>query len=171
MLNEEFLKLQEALKRAIEAEIEGQHFYRMAAASTTDAKGKEVFEGLAAEEFHHAEFLKAQLRSLQTKGTVDTSMALGNPKRLSDAYPIFSEQIKQRAADAHFEMTALSVGVQLEENAIRFYKDQAIAASEQDVKRFFLELADWETGHYSALLRQQELLRDSYWTENRFSPF
>lgn len=171
MSNDALSKLQDALKRAIEAEIEGQHFYRMAAASTTDAKGKEVFEWLATEEFHHAEFLKAQLRSVQSKGTVDQSMALGNPRRLADAYPIFSDEIKSRAADAHFEMTALSVGVQLEENAIRFYKDQAIAASDGAVRKFFLELADWETSHYSALLRQQELLRDSYWTENRFSPF
>lgn len=171
MSNEALVRLQEALRKAIEAEIEGQYFYGMAALSTEDGKGKEVFEWLASEEFHHAEFLKAQLRSLTDRGVVDTTLALGNPRRLADPYPIFSEEIKARSADAHYEMTALSVGVQLEENAIRFYKEQALAAPDQAMKKFFLELADWESGHYSALLRQQELLRDSYWTENRFSPF
>ncbi len=164
-------KLEEALKRAIEAEIEGQHFYRMAGHSTQDDKGKEVFEWLAKEEFHHAEFLKAQLRAVREKGEADPTLTLGLPRRLSDPYPIFSEELKGRAQDAHFEMTALSVGVQLEENAIKFYKEQALASSDPVVRKFFLELADWETGHYSALLQQQELLKDDYWTENRFSPF
>lgn len=171
MHDDAMLKLQEALRKAIEAEIEGQYFYGMAALSTQDGKGKEVFEWLAAEEFHHAEFLKAQLRSVTERGKVDSTLTLGNPRRLADPYPIFSEEIKARTNDAHFEMTALSIGVQLEENAIKFYKAQAIGAADQTIQKFFLELADWETGHYSALLRQQELLRDSYWTENRFSPF
>ena len=36
---------------------------------------------------------------------------------------------------------------------------------------FFTELAEWEAGHYEALLTQQESLKEDYWSASRFSPF
>jgi rubrerythrin len=69
------------------------------------------------------------------------------------------------------EMSALSIGIQLELNAINFYKTQATEIDNQEVKKFFRELVDWETGHYHALLRQQESLKEDYWSSAGFSPF
>ena len=39
-------RVADGLKKAMQAEIEGQHFYQMAARSTPDARGREVFETL-----------------------------------------------------------------------------------------------------------------------------
>ena len=50
----------EGLLQAYKAEVDGYHFYMMAARSTDDPKGREVFERLAKDEVEHARFLKAQ---------------------------------------------------------------------------------------------------------------
>ncbi len=57
----------EAIEKAIQAEIEGHHFYRMAARTTDDAQGREVFETLAAEERQHADYLRASTAPWSTR--------------------------------------------------------------------------------------------------------
>ena len=160
-----------ALKQAIQAEVEGHHFYLMAARTTSDPKGREIFERLAAEELEHMTHLRAQYQAVLESGAPDGSLSLGAPRTLRGDSPIFTEGLKARAGEAHFEMTALSVGVQLEMQAERFYRSQAGACGDAGLAAFWNELADWESGHYHALLTQQEYLKEDYWHENSFSPF
>ena len=161
----------ESLLKAIKAERYGHDFYMMAANSTQDPKGREVFQQLAQEELDHMRFLKKHYDSVLATGKPDSNAKLGAQRDLSDMWPIFSESLKERVKDAHFEMTSLSVGIQLEHDAIQFYKDQAEASGDPELARFFGDLADWEAGHYAALLRQQEALKESYWSANGFTPF
>ncbi|MCU0722718.1 MAG: ferritin family protein [Planctomycetes bacterium] len=163
--------LASALVRAIEAERTGQHFYRMAAKGTRDPKGREVFETLAEEESGHEAFLAAQVRALLEGGALDDGARLGERRDLSGESPIFSEKIKSRAQSAHAEMSALAVGVQLELGALQYYREQAAAASSPEARSFFGELSEWESGHYHALLRQQEALKEDYWARDGFAPF
>jgi rubrerythrin len=164
-------KLLDALRQAIAAEYEGYGFYQMAARSTEDPLGRQVFEGLAGEELHHAAYLKTQYRSIGETGKVDSSVTLGRPHVVTAGSPIFSPALKQRIGDAHFEMSALAVGVHLEENAMTFYRARAAEATDVAARAFLLELADWETGHHRALLEQQQELQQAYWERNGFAPF
>ena len=157
MPTEAIEKVADNLLRAIRSEREGQHFYLMAAQTCQDSKGREVFEQLAAEELGHAEFLQMQYRSVQMD--------------LSGANPIFSDQIRSRLKDAHFEMTALAVGAQLELDAQKYYLKMAAESEDIVINTFFTELADWEAGHYRALLTQQESLKEDYWSGSGFAPF
>jgi rubrerythrin len=164
-------KLAEGLKQAILGELDGHNFYLMAAEKTTDPKGQEVFGRLAAEEMDHYNFLRAHYQSIVETGAPAPAAKLGAPLELSGKSPIFSPALRGRVREAHYEMTALSVGIQLEQNAMNFYRAQAEAAGDKAIKHFYRELADWETGHYRALLRQQEELKDDYWSGGNFSPF
>jgi len=161
----------EGLRKAIQAEREGHSFYLMAANATQDARGKEVFTQLAQEELDHMEFLTRQYNSILKTGQVDTAAKLGPRAELPASSPIFTDGLKTRIKNAHFEMSALSIGVQLELDAMKFYKSQAETASDPEVKRFFGALAEWESGHYHALLSQQEELRQDYWSANGFTAF
>jgi len=161
----------QGLLSAMRAEHEGFHFYAMAARNTEDEKGREIFNRLADDEREHLAFLKTQYVALRDKGAPDQGTSLGKPLALEGPSPIFSDAIKRRVKDAHFEMTALSIGIQLELGAVRHYKQLADAADDDFVKRFFMELSEWESGHYNALLDQQEDLREEYWSANGFSPF
>lgn len=170
-MDEQTRKLAEALKKAALAEVEGQHFYRMAATTTQDDKGRSVFNQLAEDEVQHERWLRAHYVSVVEHGVPDEGVKLGRAPDLKGAWPIFSENIKSRIKDAHYEMTALAVGIQLELGAMNFYKKCADETVNQKLKRFFLELAEWERAHYQALLSQQETLKEDYWTETGFSPF
>ena len=170
-MDETTSRMAAGVREAMQAEVEGHHFYLMAARSTDDEHGRAVFEQLAEEEKQHAAFLKAQYASLLEHGRPDAEASLGAPKALEGPSPIFSDALRARIGQAHFEMTALSVGVQLELSAIHFYEAQAQAATDERVAAFFSELAKWESGHYHALLRQQEALKEDYWSGSGFAPF
>jgi rubrerythrin len=163
--------LAEGLMQAIETERFGQHFYRMAAGSVEDEKGREVFTTLAEEEESHEAFLKAHYRSLLEKGELDAGASLGVKADLSGDNPIFSDKVRARAGTAHAEMTALGIGVQIELSSVLFYKDLAQRAPSKEARDFFQALADWESAHYHALLRQQEALKEDYWSAGGFAPF
>lgn len=164
-------RILEGLEKAIRAEVEGHHFYMMAAKTIEDAKGREVFEKLAQDEVDHARFLQAQYDAVSATGKPDAALTLGEPTELEGPHPIFSEALRERIKTAHFEMTALAVGAQLELNAIEFYRAEATAAGDPVVIAFYRKLADWESSHYHALLTEQDALKQEYWTEGQFSPF
>ncbi|MFC2172460.1 ferritin family protein [Acidobacteriota bacterium] len=161
----------EGLLKAIKAESDGQHFYLMAARSTQDPKGREIFETLADEEAGHMRFLKHQYKSILEKGEVDLEQQLGSRLMLEGMHPIFSGELQARIKDAHFEMTALSIGIKLELDAMEFYKAEAVAHSDPAVTKFYEDLAEWESCHYNALLQQHEALKEDYFSGSNFSPF
>jgi rubrerythrin len=163
--------LAEGLLKAIQSERYGYSFYLMAANSTEDAKGKEVFEMLAREELDHERFLRSQYDSMLATGKPDQSAKLGRPVDLSGVSPIFSDDLKARINAANYEMTSLSVGMQLELDAMKYYRSQADAVDDPAFKGFYSELAEWESGHYQALLKQYEELRVDYWSAGGFAPF
>lgn len=170
-MNNDTRVLADGLKTAMKMETDGYHFYLMAANSTGDPKGRQVFETLAEEELGHRKWLAAQYRAVTESGSFNPAVSLGTPADLSGESPVFTTELVARAAGAGMEMSALSIGIQLELASIRFYEKLAQEQSDPVARRFFAELAEWESGHYHALLRQQELLKRDYWAEGGFAPF
>ena len=164
-------RIVEGLEEAMKAETDGYHFYMMAASSTEDEKGKEVFRQLAEEELAHLKFLRQQRDSLATTGTIDRSLELGRPAARSEQSPIFSESLRENAAKAHFEMSALSIGMQLEKAAREHYERLAAESSDSGVAAFYRGLAEWESQHYELLARQMEELKEDYWSSGGFAPW
>lgn len=163
-------EIAKGLLEAMKSEVDGYNFYMMASKSTQDPQGKSVFERLAQEEKEHAQFLKAQYQSIIETGEITSSIHLTKTS-FNTTSPIFSDEIKSRIKDIHYEMTALSVGIQLEYSAVQFYKSQADKIEDTKIKAFYKELADWEATHYQILLKQQESLKEEYWNQGDFSPF
>jgi rubrerythrin len=170
-MSNEQVSLASGLLKAIQAERDGHSFYSMAANSSRDPKAKEVFAQLAEEELEHMEFLTRHYHSVLKTGKPDGSAKLGRGADLSGAWPIFSEGIRTRIKDAHLEMSALSIGIQLELDAQKLYRTQAEASDDPLARDFYVELADWESGHYQALLRQQQELKEDYWDAAGFAAF
>jgi rubrerythrin len=157
--------------QAIRAETDGHHFYLMAAQATLDPKGREVFRQLASEELDHLRFLEHQKESILKEGLVDANFSLGTASELVGPHPIFSDKLRERVADAHYEMSALSIALHLELSAKNYYTEQAEAHDVPDVRAFFERLAAWEGRHYQALLTQHDSLKEDYWAAGGFAPF
>ena len=170
-MDESNKELLEGLREAMQAERHGHTFYKTAAMNTQDPKGKEVFEQLAREELEHFEFLSAHYRAVAASGELSKEAKLTGHAEVDPDSPIFSSQLRERIKDAHFEMSAMAIAVQLELNAINRYRELAAKATLPAVKKFFEELANWESSHYRAFLNQQQALQDDYWTASGFSPF
>jgi len=170
-MDESTKRVAEALQQAIQAENDGYGFYLMAARSTEDPKAQEVFGRLADEELEHHRFLRMHYESIVKTGKPSNEARLKlTAMELTGDSPIFSKALKDRIGDAHAEMSALSVGVQLEMNAQKFYREQAQATEDPTLRDLFEELAQWESRHYHALLTQQESLKEDYWSSSGFSP-
>jgi len=163
-------KMLEALKSAMEAEMTGHHFYKNAAATTSDPQGRETFARLAREELHHFNYLKKQYQSILQTGEFDFSEPLAGKGEDAAAKTIFSPQLKARIQQSHFEISALSVGMQLEMNAVRFYQQCADDSRDPQVKELFQQLADWERGHHDDFVRELDALKEDYWQANNFVP-
>ncbi|MBW2703877.1 MAG: ferritin family protein [Deltaproteobacteria bacterium] len=164
-------EIAKGLEHAIRTETDGQHFYMMAAKATEDPKGQEVFGQLAEEEKDHRRFLEHQRWHILEHGKVDSAFKIDRRVDLSGDNPIFSESLVKRAKEAHYEMSALSIGIQLEINSQKYYEEQAEAAKLPEIEKFYRFLATWESEHHQALLRQQDSLKEDYWADAHFAPF
>jgi len=158
------------LEGALRAERDGFTFYTTAAEQSEDPAAKEVFGHLADEERRHFEALQLEYRQLLEGSAWDGSVTLGERWTPPEAGGIFSADFRRRIAGRHLEMSALSIGILLEKDAEAFYRAAAAEETDAQIRAFLLELADWEAGHLQMLMREDELLRDEYWNENRFSP-
>jgi rubrerythrin len=163
-------RILEGLKIAIEAELTGHEFYKNAAKTTKDPKGKKTFSKMAQEEMGHFNYLRHQYQSVLEIGGYDLSKKLTKGSRKRAVGLIFSKEIKSRIKSSHFEVSALSIGMKLEQDAMKLYRSCARKTQSTDVKVFYNELADWEEGHYQAFKNQLEMLKEEYFQANNFVP-
>jgi rubrerythrin len=163
-------KLLEILSQAMQVEIDGYQFYKLASEKTTDKKGKEVFLSLAEDEKEHYHILKGQYEKVRMTGGVEFKDKKVEFFKSDSPSPIFSEDFKKRIKDMHFEMSALSIGALLEKNSIEYYRKSAEESDDPELKSLFNYLIQWEQEHLKALIAQQKYLKESYWEDARFFP-
>ena len=90
------------------------------------------------------------------------------PASFEDAEsPIFTREFKEKVTD--FDMTALSIGMKLELESEKFYREMADEANQGELKELFTRLADWELGHFNHLQKQVSFF-ESYYTK-KYSRF
>lgn len=159
----------EGLETALQTELNGIEFYRVAAQQTEDVKGKKVFQMLADDELKHFNALQQQYSSL-TEESKWTSTDLGKASVLEGDSPIFSKDLLDRVKGKHFEVTALSIGALLETNSIDFYRKMKDASDDPTAKELYGQLEKWEQIHLQAITRQLDLIKEDYWAEQRFTP-
>jgi rubrerythrin len=164
------MSVAKGLAIAMQTELEGYEFYRMAAAKCHDGGAKRMFESLAKDEVEHQRILKKQYDSIMKGGDFMPPKKPGR-SRLKVKSPVFSKAFLASKKKKQFEMSALSVGVLLEQNAIEFYNRQGKQSKTPKAKRFFKELAAWEGEHLRALLAQKQFLQREIFAAAHFEPF
>jgi rubrerythrin len=165
------MKILESLRIALQTELNGIQFYRLAAERTNDPKGKEVFSLLARDEEIHFEELKRWYTSIVNTTAWKPSITLAEAQTIFKGdSPIFSEEIKGRIKERHFEMSALSIGALLETDSIDFYRKMKEDTDDPQAKKMFEDLQKWEQRHLEAITKQMDVLKEDYWAEQHFSP-
>ena len=161
----------ENLKIALQTELNGIHFYKMAAEKTEDKKGKEVFKMLSNDEIQHFDEIQRHYKSLLTANKWAPSISLGEATSMfKGESPIFGEELKSRIKEKHFEISALSIGALLESNTIDFYRKMKEETDDPVAKELFAKLQKWEQGHLEAITKQLDILKEEFWADAHFAP-
>lgn len=139
------MKLQEAIKFAIQTEKNVMDFYRRAASLTKNARGKKVFEQLAGEEHEHASHF-FHLYKGQDLGTFAQFMA--SPPHPDSA--MLKELDKSLNAQVH-ERKAMEIALREEEDLAKSLQATAARILDPVVRAVFERMAKETRDHYALI--------------------
>jgi len=147
----------DALRMAIATEKSGLEFYTRAAKITSDARGRTVFQQMAAEEGEHLATLQKRYDELLASDPLLESRPTflffkGPANRL---FAAGAEQLR-KGVDAE---EAFLIGIKCERGSHEFFKKYGERFDETEGKRIFLEFADEERDHLNLLIREYKALR------------
>jgi Fur family ferric uptake transcriptional regulator len=153
----ELVFARDALRIAIATERSGFNFYTRAARLTTDARGRSVFQRLAAEEREHLATLEKRYKELMAEDPQLESRPafLFFKGAASGLFAAGAEQLKKGVDDQQ----ALLIGIKCERGSHLFFKRYGERFEDSEGKRIFLEFADEERTHLDLLIREYRSLR------------
>ncbi len=157
------------LKQAILAERRGAALYDQVAKQTKNPKMAEFFKGMAEEEKGHEALLAAQLKNAMGGKPFTVAQMNDFGKKVTTAF--LTKELLSEINAAGFEAAAIASAINLEKNAVEFYGKQADAATDDNEKKLFRWLSDWEKGHLDMLNQMDRDLTESVWDSNQFFPY
>jgi rubrerythrin len=167
--SESLKKALAGIRTAIETEIRGLEFFKTAADRCEDPDGREMFLAMAREEVEHKKLLEREFRSLLEQGKFLPHDEVTKEIPLEEtALPVeaFRESLKR----SNFEMSAIGIGIMLEKSAIEHFERMANETDDEEARKTFRWLAEWERGHLDQLMEIDRSLRDAYWADQGFAP-
>ena len=153
----------EAVKGAVQLEIDGRAFFDHAAETTTSEKGKKMFKKLAQDEVQH----------LKTFGQMFTEI-IGDEEwkrfvseKEKDKSPLIDElKARMKRKEKEGEIEAIRIGMELEKKAIDFFGESVKKADDPKAKEIFRKIIDEEKFHYDLLQAQYDSVTGSgFWLD------
>jgi len=160
-----FEAISDVLKRAFQVEVDGFTFYSMALERATKPAARKVFERLARDETEHKAYIMAVMKRYEEHGASSFQFDPRDPDLAEFSSEIFTDSFKEQTQGEVSELGALSIGVQLESNAVAFFDTAAREASDPQISGFYRFLADWEGMHLRTLKHLFDSIRVDAWPE------
>ena len=152
----DLLLARDALRIAIATERSGLEFYGRAARLTKDARGRRVFQQLAAEEGEHLAKLEARYREVLAQDPeLESQPAFLFFKGAADGLFAAGAEVLAQGVD---DKQALMIGIRCERGSHRFFKRYGERFEDSEGKRIFMEFADEEREHLELLIREYKSL-------------
>jgi len=145
----------EALQVALDTEKKGYLFYKVAAKSSKDPKGQEVFEQLACDEIEHMGVIATVFKSLTNNEPWTTYEEAVQKYGETPKEKIIFPDVPEEAQENFDDLKALEEALEFEKKAVQFYSKQAQEADGEKAKAFYQSLIEIEEGH--VLIIQAEL--------------
>ena len=160
-MKEEQSKTLEAIKFAIQMEIDGKEYYQKASRQSDNKVGRELFEWLAAEEDKHRRIFGGIYNTIRKqKAWPEVSIQHRKGAILDN---IFSKEMRLAASTvkaASTELDSIAKAMEMENKTREFYNSQDQKAAYNAEKKLYSALAAEEEGHYLALVDYREYLID-----------
>ncbi len=152
--------LLQALKDAVQMELEGREFYLQAAKKVTSAGVREILEYLAETEKYHIQKFQEIYQSLQQDPRWTESLAAFKPPHHEPFVCVLAMAKEKEGTGGADDLQALRTGIKMEECSIDYYTKLAKEVSDPLARRFFMSVAHEERGHYLTLLDMHNYLSD-----------
>jgi rubrerythrin len=158
----------DAVKTAIMTEMQGYELYKGAAERTTDPQARRMFQLLATEEEGHSRMLHEQFQSLM-QAQVFTAPPVVEEGEGFEAL-VADPQWRKSLRFGNMELSAVSIGANLEARAIAFYQKCAETTPDPEGRKVFEWLVGWEEDHLKWMQCLEDELKERYWSDQGFSP-
>ncbi|TET23461.1 MAG: hypothetical protein E3J78_02255 [Candidatus Cloacimonadota bacterium] len=151
----------DAIKVAIQMEIEGQKFYEEATSKTDNELGKKMFEKLAQDEAVHQKTFQKMFDTItgssEWKGLAERSPNIGK-------VPVFDGEVEKKGNVNQSDLDALRIGMESERKSIEHYRKAAEATLDHLAVKILNTIKEEEEYHYDLLQAQLDYLSKSgYW--------
>lgn len=152
-----------ALELAINTEKTGLKTYLDFGYKTKDESGKNMFIRLATDEFEHMTILEKQRASLQDKECwIAVKFEKSDIEKLVPE--IKSKQSKIKGSEGLDQMSALRTALDMEDRAIKFYREQAQLSTDLKAKEMYERLTKMEKAHYELIQAEIDYIeKTGFW--------
>ena len=148
---------QDIIRAAIQLEHDGHKFYLEAAAKTSNALARKMFESLADDEVRHIEWLEQLAPEEKTGEAVNKELY----RRLSNIFADAPESMRRAAKVAQDDIDVIKLGVAMEAKSREAYLKWAEASEIEEVRSLCDVLAEAERFHRELLENTIEYLEHS----------
>ena len=158
-------QVKEAIKGAILLEVNGRKFFNHAADVTQHESGKKMFRFLAEEEVKHLKTFTELFG--QILGSKDWRKHLSSHELEGEAPLVEKLKERMKREEGKGETEALSIGMQLEMDAINFFQNAASETDDPVAKKIFTDICDEEKFHYDLLQAQHDsVTKSGFWLDS-----
>jgi rubrerythrin len=161
VMKEEQRQTLDAIKLAIQMEIDGKEYYLSASQRSGNKVGKEFFKWLAEEEDKHRRIF-AGIYSTIRKQQAWPEVSI-QPRKRVVLDTVFSREMKTSTSDVKAtttELESIARAMEMENKTREFYQSRHQEAGYDAEKKLYSALAAEEEGHYLALVDYREYLID-----------
>ena len=148
----------EALQVALDTEKKGYRFYKIAANSSRDPKGKEVFEHLANDEIEHMGVIAKVFESLTKNEPWMTYEEAVEKYGETPAENIIFPDVPDETQEDFDDLRALEEALEFEKKAVQFYTNHAEKADDDKAKSFYQSLVQIEESHVAIIQAELDSL-------------
>jgi rubrerythrin len=146
----------EAVKKAIQMEIDGKEYYLKASGASRNDAGRRLFASLASEEDIHRQKFEEIFRAIQAKQAWPEIELAPHDLAIRTLFVGAGPNIKA----AKSELEAVKTAMEMENKTRDFYQEMAGKAAFKTEKQFYTALVGQESTHHAVLLDYFEYLRD-----------
>lgn len=160
-MTQEREKTLEALKTAIQMEIDGKEFYLKASSVSKNEMGRKLLETLSNEEDYHRRKFEEIYAVIQTKmGWPKTEFETAGGKQLRTIFSEMMTQISTEKETLQSEIDTVQKAMDMESASRDFYNRQRENSIHIAEKQFYEKVAEEERQHFLVLLDYFEYLKD-----------
>jgi rubrerythrin len=158
------MTLEEAIRTAIDYEVQARNAYQQAAESVSDPVGKRILKALADDEQIHIQYLTEKLDQWKQTGKITVEKLKSVIPSKETILREFS-QVKDRIVEANRggEKQILSEALKMEKDASSFYR-KLVEEMSDEAQQMFANFFEIEERHVSAVQAELDYFTKSgYW--------